>query len=155
MNFDVTLYPYAELRTVLGPLRLFELTADFVTTVDGNQITVPRFFITDFASVPRWAQSVVQNDEPDILRPALLHDYLYQQRGVVSPLGPNYTREDCDAILRDAMKTAGSSWWKRHLVWLAVRVGGGVFWNQPNRKNTLKATASDQQRTFNYTHRTK
>jgi hypothetical protein len=83
----------------------------------------------------------------------LLHDYLYQQHGKATPLGPKYTRQDCDAILRDAMKTAGASWWKRHLVWTAVRIGGGVFWNQRNRKNMLKAQANDQIRTNNFIYR--
>ena len=78
-------------------------------------ITVPDGYTTDFASVPRLpvAYAIFGNVAN---APSGIHDYLYSET--------DYARSDCDAVFLEAMEAAGISWWKRHMMWLAVRAAG-------------------------------
>lgn len=78
-------------------------------------IFVPEGFKTDLASVPRLPVAYalfggVAN------APAVVHDYLYSDTV--------YPRSDCDAVFLEAMESVGISWWKRRMMWLAVRAAG-------------------------------
>lgn len=78
-------------------------------------ITVPEGFVTDFASVPR--VPVVYLVMADIGQPAaVIHDYLYRFRPC--------SRKIADAVLEEALKVLGVSWWRRKAMWLAVRAFG-------------------------------
>ena len=86
----------------------------FVSDLLGT-ITVPEGFTTDFASVPRLP--VAYAIFGDVAHaPAVIHDYLYSETV--------YARSDCDAVFLEAMEAAGISWWKRRMMWLAVRAAG-------------------------------
>jgi hypothetical protein len=105
----------------------------------GEVIRVPKGYVTDFASVPRFFWRV----EPPLGRAgkaAVVHDYLYSQRGCIpidtpdwwpAPSGGHfqlYTREEADGIFREALAVLGVGALKRHMLWAAVRVGGGGGW---------------------------
>lgn len=83
-------------------------------------ICAPAGFITDLASIPSFAQSLIPVNDAHRL-PAIIHDYLFviQDRG----------RSEVDSVFLEAMKSAGVSWWKRSAMYSAVRVGGWLFWN--------------------------
>lgn len=88
-------------------------------------IEVPAGFVTDFASVPRpfW------NLEPplgDAGKAAVVHDYLYANRGLCGRL----SRAQADAIFRRALGDSGVAGWKRGLLWAAVRLGGAGGWGR-------------------------
>lgn len=102
-------------------------------------VTVTPPFRTDLASVPRFAWLLIPRDDKNIVEPAVFHDWLYANVGwtngsyVAGPgktflLGAQFTRRQCDRVLSDAMKLAGAPWWKRHTVYLAVRLGGWKPW---------------------------
>lgn len=89
----------------------------------GEVIEVPAGFVTDFASVPEPFWSL----EPplgDAAKAAVVHDLLYATRG----LAGRYTRARCDGIFREAMGVLNVPWWKRNLLWAAVRLGGAGGW---------------------------
>lgn len=97
-------------------------------------ITVPRGFPTDLASIPRWGWILLPPDGP-WAKAAIIHDYLYATRGTgvlwAKPANPEgitrpqpYTRRECDQILREAMEDRGVGWFKRWIIYLAVRIGG-------------------------------
>ena len=91
-------------------------------TREGEIIVVPKGFITDFASVPRIpiAFFLAGNTAH---KPAVVHDWLYSKE--IASKG-YFTRRESDRILREAMEDEGIWWWRRWLMWLGVRIGGGV-----------------------------
>jgi hypothetical protein len=88
-------------------------------TYQRKAITVPRGFVTDFASVPRLFWSIL----PPIGRygyAALFHDYVYWQQ-----IG---TRSEADVVFRDTMDELGVPTWKRAILFWAVRLFGFAAW---------------------------
>ena len=81
----------------------------------GRTISVPKDFITDFASVPRlpftWWYAGGLAD-----RAAVVHDYLYNRKVV--------ERKIADKIFLEAMKASGISLWHRYAMYAAVRALG-------------------------------
>lgn len=97
------------------------LTAPLVYLSDAARrvITVPAGFRTDLASVPRWPLAYwLTGGTADAA--AVVHDYLYSTRLV--------SRAVADAVLREASAVSGVPWWRRGLMWAAVRVAGWRYW---------------------------
>ncbi len=99
---------------------MWRLIAPWV--VPGTEICVPRGFRTDFASVPRlpvvyWLFGGVG------VRAATLHDWLYSTQWK--------TRKEADQLFYEGLRALdGVSAWKAKCMWAAVRVFGGLFWEQ-------------------------
>lgn len=85
-------------------------------------ISVPKGMLTDFASVPRFAENVIPNDDPDVLYPSVIHDFLYSKES--SAAFPDVNRDDADHVLLEAMRSIGAPAWKADMIFTAVRVGG-------------------------------
>ena len=86
---------------------------------DGKCFTVPKGFITDFASVPRCFWSLI----PPMGRygkAALLHDYLYNTKSV--------SRREADRIFLKTMLMMEVPKWKAYVMYVAVRVFGWLRW---------------------------
>jgi hypothetical protein len=100
-----------------------------------DEITVPAGFVTDLASIPRWAWTILPPDGPWV-KAAVIHDFLYQTKGTGvwkgHPSGDTrptpYTRAQADGILREAMEDRQVGPVARNIIWAAVRVGGGGGW---------------------------
>jgi len=115
----------------------------------GFTITVPAGFVTDLASVPRWAWVLVPPDGPWV-KAAIIHDYLYSTGGTgiwkrhpASITRPTpYSRAEADAIMREAMENRGVGWFFCNLIYLAVRIGGGPGW-QEDRAKVVTAAVED------------
>ena len=87
-------------------------------SADGRRlIEVPRGFLTDFASIPRWLWSLVGEPSGPWAPAAVVHDYLYR-RGVVP-------RAVADATFREAMGSLRCDPITCWLMWLALRIFGG------------------------------
>lgn len=110
-----------------GEFEMKELWAyDFPWTAAG--VVIRPGFITNFASIPWAARWVVSPIDPTICKAALVHDYLVGEstgiKGrVVYTHGSSRTMNWHQAaeILRQIMAAEGASWWKRTLVYRAVR----------------------------------
>ncbi len=88
---------------------------DYYSAILKRVITVPKGFITDFASVPRWpVVFLFTGDTSD--EAATVHDYLYSS-GIVS-------RKVADSILAEASAAMGEPGWRRFAMYAAVRIGG-------------------------------
>jgi len=89
----------------------------YYTKINGKYvfINVPQGFITDFASVPRFLWSIFPPWDK-YGKAAVLHDYLYNQR--------LFRRKLCDKIFYEAMTVLKVPWWKRKLMYFAVRLFG-------------------------------
>lgn len=94
-----------------------------------GRIDVPTGFETDFASVPYFARWYVDVVDPDILYPAIIHDWLYQERGELPTILQPLSRAEADGVLREAMRAIGAPAVKVALVHRAVRLGGGKAWD--------------------------
>lgn len=120
------------------------------------QLTVPRRFITDFASVPWIVQSLPGFDVNGSSRyPAVPHDYLYCCQGKVEVdildglMGKllrrsvaRFSRAQCDDIFRQAVLDIGRdiasrnqidkpySTFQADLFWAGVRAGGWYYWQK-------------------------
>ena len=85
---------------------------------DSTGITVPKNFVTDFASVPKFLWSILP-PTGRYTKAAVLHDYLYPKECKV-----DLTRKECDKIFLSAMKILGVKKYTRLVFYRAVRLFG-------------------------------
>jgi len=127
MSFDVRIEPTAGFDTIDDDSRLMRLYRPFHASVNGLPVTVPTGFLTDLASIPRLARWFMDGAHPHILRAAILHDYLYQTQA-------RFDRRQADQILSQAMRCCRATWTERAVVYLAVRAGGWLAWNNHSKR---------------------
>lgn len=108
----------------------------FVST-QGEQITIPAGFFTDYASIPKAFRNIYEPSGPARF-PAILHDMLYRDLGY----GPYYkTRKESDDLFLDAMRLVGVDFIQRTTIYNAVRLFGGFYSGTWNKGTVPKATA--------------
>lgn len=95
----------------------------------GRVINVPAGFETDFASVPRVLWTIVP-PWGEYFKATIVHDYLY----VIGTV----PRAEADAIFLELMERAGVSRLRRTVMYLGVRAGGWVGWNQRAKNRNSK-----------------
>lgn len=100
-------------------------TLDYVHEKSDRYIMIPEGFIMDLASVPRIFTPLIPVHGKHT-RAAVVHDWLYACKGNI-PGGP-MSRKEADAVFKDAMQELGVSWFKRQILWSAVRIGGWASW---------------------------
>lgn len=119
------------LQAIPPDYRLYEVQIDFEYHIgkegSGEIVKVPKGFITDGASIPKFAWSIIGGPLGKYAPAAIVHDILYV-RGT-------YTRRKTDGIFLEAMKVLGVFWLKRRTMWLAVRMFGFRPWNRYRRSN--------------------
>lgn len=104
-------------------------------------ITVPRGLITDLASVPQFARTLVSRVGPH-LEAAIVHDYLYIawqdfDGGVPRPQDRNFA----DALFLEAMVAANVGWVGRNSIHRAVRAFG--WWAFASREDSRYVDLDD------------
>ena len=106
--------------------KLFTLDAEFpyCDVETGQVIVVPRWYVTDFASVPWYGQAVVDPQGPTA-RAAIIHDWLYT-------IGEPGKREEADQIFLRAMLRYGVSPFQANIAYQAVRIGGERGYGLPS-----------------------
>ena len=92
---------------------------------EGNRLMVPVGFVTDFASIPGWLPKSF-----DVAQPAaVLHDWLYQTH--------ERTKGQADRIFWRAMTDLEEPWWRKQILYQAVRwFGGPAYASGPERCRT-------------------
>ena len=101
----------------------FWITVEDMTYVIGSttdRITVPKGFVTDFASIPKPLWSLGLSPYGQYSRAAVIHDYLYWTQGC--------TRAQSDRLLVIAMKESSVSSFDEFVVYEGVDKGGAVAW---------------------------
>jgi hypothetical protein len=114
-----------EYWTILQPL-VYE------SDVAQQVFAVPEGFVTDFASVPRLPLAFLLTGE-SAHEAAVIHDYIYSRN-----LLP---RAAADAVFREAMGATGEPSWRSWLMYLGVRLGGWVAWNNHRSTDAVKGAA--------------
>ena len=79
----------------------------------GDVVIVPKFYVTDFASVP-WPAVMLIPKSGRYNSAAVVHDYLYQMM--------KRPKIECDKIFLEAMLVLGVPTWKRLIMYRAVRM---------------------------------
>lgn len=105
----------------IGTSNTYMLTKDFRVVADGDRITVPAGFETDFASIPKLFRFIIPMRGKHGSA-AVVHDYLYL-RGVK-------TRKKADEIFLALMKYLKVTKWKRRIMYRAVRLFGWYAWKK-------------------------
>ena len=78
-----------------------------------KEIYIPKGFITDGMSIPKWLQPVIGEPfEGNTLRAAIVHDYLCHCKCE--------TQAFSHGIFREILKLDGVSAWRRNAAWLGV-----------------------------------
>jgi len=103
-----------------------------------KQIIIPRGFICDGASIPRWAWTIIGSPLTGVYRnAAILHDWLYateyfQWDGITYCLVQNgdLNRQLCDELFYEAMTVLRVGCLKKWLIYRAVRNFGGFVWDK-------------------------
>ena len=86
-----------------------------VGSEDSNDvIRVPKGTVSDGASIPRFLWRVVGHPWGSYAYAAILHDYLCNLEG--------YPRKKADYVFYEAMGVLGVSWFKKTIMYLAVRL---------------------------------
>lgn len=88
---------------------------------EGATIRIGAGFITDFASIPKFARLII----PKLGRytkAAVIHDALYQD--------DVFGRSKADRCFLDAMQELGVVKWKRIAMYLSVRMFGWLAWKR-------------------------
>ena len=102
---------------------LWKLLEEY-TSCNGN-VTVPTGFITDGASIPKWAQRFIGEPlEGDTLRAVLVHDVYCENK--------KRSQEDTHKVFREILKLDGVNFLTRTLMYQAVTKYNKIknpFWN--------------------------
>ena len=92
-----------------------------------RDITVPKDFVYDGASVPRMLWSIIGLRPDGLIRAAAtVHDWLYSTSGVTG--SRSYTRAESDMIFYDLMVLAEISEGKCKVAYWAVKYFGKPSW---------------------------
>lgn len=101
----------------LKPLQ-FKLKKSLLVKTDEEfiykkEIYIPKGFITDGMSIPKWLQPIIGEPfEGNTLRAAIVHDYLCNSK--------SESQAFTHGIFREILKLDGVSAWRRNAAWLGV-----------------------------------
>ena len=83
-------------------------------------------FLTDFASIPRWAQSIVPVIGKHI-QPAITHDFTYEKL-IRSLTGKLMKKIESDTLFLEGMVHMTVNLPRRNVMYRSVRIGGTGRW---------------------------
>lgn len=124
--------------TLLPPdFKLARVEETFTYTSDnGETVTVKKGFITDGASIPKIAWSLIGGPFGEYAYAAFVHDFSYCYK--------LFSRKVCDKIFKNAMKDLNVEWFKRNVMYWAVRMFGWIGWNK-HKKEKKKTTMNREE----------
>lgn len=104
--------------------RSFEVTWTNGAYLSGGEVlarfTVRRGFQHDGPSIPRRLQGIVSKFG-NHFQPAIVHDWTYSNK-------TGLTRKQADQLFLEGMTEKGVPWYRRRIMYLAVRLGGKGQW---------------------------
>jgi len=109
----------------------WRLTAPFIYLYRNHKVTVPKDFITDGGSIPKLAQLIIGGHWSGKYPKACVpHDFGYHSQTL--------KRKVVDKDFLVGMRILGTPFWKRQLMYWAVRTCSWVFWNNHKKRKALK-----------------
>jgi hypothetical protein len=105
--------------------RIVVVTQPFPVVTSIGCFTVHSGFLSDGASIPQVAQSIV-GSPLDFMEQAVAHDWLYSRHSDRT----KFTRSDADMILKETMWNCGLPLWKILAFHAAVRAFGWRYYKK-------------------------
>lgn len=113
------------------------------------RIVVPPYMNTDFATTPKWGKLLGFGHDGPWRAAAVVHDFMYMVQGFKrfrdisdgayqvktdDTIGyqngvSHWDRKECDDLFLQLMKEGGTSWWRRSVMYRAVRMFGKKYWD--------------------------
>lgn len=120
---EIIPFPKSLIGKFIGKAK-WELTAPFeYHSLKGDIIKVPVGFVTDGASIPKFAYSLIGSHwSGEYARACVPHDWCYFKQ--------LYSRKKCDKLFLEAMLILKVPFWKRWIMYYAVRLVGWIRWNK-------------------------
>ncbi len=111
---------------VLIPIEdsLWKTSVDFNFTVNEREYTIPKGFISNLASTPRFIWMFLPPATGRYRVPSLIHDYMYDCGG---------DRAYCDTVYYYCMLKYDVPNWKAKIIYTAVKWFGKSHFNDQNR----------------------
>ena len=119
--------------------RKWEITSDFLFTIDNTNYMIPKGFIFDGASVPKYFRSWL-SPMGVLLVGGLVHDYAYKFQTLrLSGKKPKAlskkTQKWCDQLFRDINIDVNGFKIINYGAYYALRLGGWLAWNGHRKRN--------------------
>lgn len=113
----------------------YSVCEDLIALIDGNLIVIPKNFITDLATIPRWYWIFMSPAYSGLMGPSILHDYLYS-----CPNG--FNRKQIDEIFYASLIENDIKKFTAYKMYTLVRLFGGSHYvddyNHPSEFITNK-----------------
>lgn len=118
--------------------RTWEIVKDWHFTIRGINYVVPKGFVFDGASVPKFLASWL-SPVGVLLVGGLVHDYAYKYQVLLKKGGKetshHMTQKEADIIFRDINVEQNGFHFLNYLAYWALRLGGFVAWNGHRKRN--------------------
>jgi len=122
-------------------VRTWEIAEDFHFEVNGEQYVIPKGFVFDGASVPKFLASWL-SPVGILLMGGLVHDYIYKYEVLLKQnklkTSSKMTQKQADQLFRDINIEQNGIHVLNYAAYYALRLGGFVAWNG-HRKVNAKA----------------
>lgn len=125
-------------------LSMWEVMNDYEVTLSIHiTLTIPKGFIFDLASIPRYLWGIIAPFELSIVAP-LVHDYMYYHGGkipyeqlkLINAARTGFTRKEADSYFYSLMLREGIKASRAMIAYRAVRIFGRMFWDVKQKKLT-------------------
>ena len=118
--------------------RTWEIVKDYHFTIRGEEYIIPKGFVFDGASVPKFLASFL-SPVGVLLIGGLVHDYAYKYTVLLKKGGKEttepMTQKEADIIFRDINIEQNGFHLMNYLAYWALRIGGFVAWNGHRKRN--------------------
>lgn len=104
-----------------------KLVEDFKIAIDDIVFVVPKHYITDGASVPRFAWWLFPPNHTEAREASCIHDYFY------SHLYWYYSKGFADSVFKEVMGVKGASKFNRNLFYYFVKFFGKGGWSHRHK----------------------
>jgi hypothetical protein len=106
----------------------FEVAEDVQIEIFGRQFTIPAGYKTDFASVPQALWGIFPPHGLAAI-PALIHDFMYDNKVFADDLGDENARRLADVFFLNNMSHCGVPRWQRMIYFYGVRWFAKSWWS--------------------------
>jgi len=119
-------------------VRTWEIVEDFKFKMDGQEYVIPKGFVFDGASVPKFLATWL-SPTGVLLAGGLVHDYLYKYQTLLlkgkKKCEPAFTRKEADKLFRDINIEQNGFHFLNYLAYWALCLGGWFAWNKHRKAN--------------------
>jgi hypothetical protein len=119
-------------------VRTWEIAKDWHFSVNGENYVVPKGFVFDGASVPKFLASWL-SPVGVLLIGGLVHDYIYKYTVLVKKgkkeVSEVMNQKQADQLFRDINIEQNGFHFLNNLAYWALRIGGFVAWNGHRKRN--------------------